>query len=184
MTWQLASPSVSDPRERASKAEVQYLLWPGRSHIPSIFYLSQRPTLRQYGKGLHKAMDTWKQGSLGTIVEGGYYREDITTETQIWWLTSRYMKGLLYRQGRLTLCGFQKQNSSQLPEISLELHLYYFTFDGKEMFQQNIRSLFLNQYGLEKLLTLIFFLRGAGWRGESCNISPFKNKVLMWWVYT
>lgn len=59
-------------------------------------------------------------------------------------------------------------------------YFYYFAIGGKELFHQNIRSLFLNQCGLEKLLTgkmtLVFL--------ESPNMSPFKNRVLMWLVYT
>ena len=59
-------------------------------------------------------------------------------------------------------------------------YFYYFASGGKELFHQNIRSLFLNQCGLEKLLTgkmtLVFL--------ESPNMSPFKNRVLMWLVYT
>lgn len=151
MTWQWAFPRASDPRENKQGRSYSAFCDLAWSHVPPVFSQSHRPTLRQCGRGLHKSMDTRRWGSLQPS-----WRLAVTGRLSPQRLRDlladcRYMRGLLYRRGRLILCGFQEQNLSQAAEISLRFHLYYFIFDGSEIFQQNIRCLFLNQYGLEKL---------------------------------
>lgn len=82
VTWQLASPRRSDPSE-GEQGWCDRPLWPKLpGHIPPMPYLPRRPTRRRCGRGLHRAMDTRRWGSLGAILEAGCYGELVTTETQ------------------------------------------------------------------------------------------------------